>query len=93
VEPDPEDQAKLKDVEEIEVEFCHDGRLITTTTMKDGTLQVEDDERYSIRNEVITITHPDYKRMVMFRMDDGQLRVHSEQFIALLDPVKEKSGS
>lgn len=87
VEPDAEDRAALEEIDTITVEFAQDGKLITTVVEKDGTASVEDDERYRIDGDLITITHPDYTKQAMYRFEGDQLRVHSPRFIMLMEPV------
>jgi hypothetical protein len=89
VEPDAEDRAALADMDTITVEFTNDGRLITTVVENDGTAAIEDDERYRIEGDVITITHPDYTMRAMYRFEGDQLRLHSPKFIMLMNPVVE----
>ncbi len=78
---------------EATVEFLRDGRLIVTKILQDGSIHVEDRERYRIDGKVITVRHPDYEFDAMFRFDGQKLKVHSERFIAVLDPIKPGSES
>jgi len=88
VDPDPEDRAKLENLDDGLVEFSRDGRLITTYFYDDGTATVQDRERYRINGDRIEITHPDYAFTAMYRMDGEQLRIHSKQFIIQMNPIK-----
>ena len=87
VEPDAEDRASLEDVDTITLEFTEDGKLITTVVENDGSAKIEDDERFRIDGDVITITHPDYTMRAMYRFEGDQLRMHSPKFILLMNPV------
>jgi len=78
---------------EATVEFLPDGKLIVTKVMQDGSIHVEDRERYRIEGKVITVRHPDYVFDAMFRFDGQKLKIHSERFIAVLDPIKPGSES
>ncbi|MBN1491498.1 MAG: hypothetical protein JXA69_16420 [Phycisphaerae bacterium] len=61
IEPAPEDRARIEDnIEEITVEFTIDGRMITRTTDPDGRTVVDCRSRYSVDDEVITISNPEY---------------------------------
>ena len=78
---------------EATVEFLPDGKLIVTKVLQDGSIQVEDRERYRIEGKVITVWHPDYEFDAMYRFDGPKLMVHSERFIVVLDPIKPGSES
>lgn len=91
VEPDPEDRVALEEIDTITVEFTDDGKLITTVVENDGSATIEDDERYRISGDVITITHPQYTMRAMYRFEDDQLRLHSPKFIMLMNPVIDDS--
>ncbi len=78
---------------EATVEFMPDGKLIVTKVLQDGSIHVEDRERYRIEGKVITVWHPDYEFDAMYRFDGQKLKVHSERFIAVLDPIKPGSES
>ena len=78
---------------EATVEFLPDGKLIVTKVLQDGSIHVEDRERYRIEGKVITVRHPDYQFDVIYRFDGQKLKLHSERFIAILDPIKPGSES
>ena len=84
------DKDAYPDATEMIVEFRPDGRVITTTTYKDGRKTVEDEERYIVdaENGVLTLKAEDREIVAMYRFDGKQLRVHSERFIVLADPVE-----
>jgi hypothetical protein len=88
VEPDESDRAALADVETMIVEFTDSGKVVTTVVKKDGSASAEDDERFRIDRDFITITHPDYTLWALFRFEGDQLRMHSPKFIMLLNPVR-----
>lgn len=86
------DSANYPDFASMVVEFRRDGRVITTTTYKDGRKTVEDQERYSVdvEDNLLTLKTGDREIVSMYRFDfDGKrVRVHSERFIVLADLVE-----
>lgn len=88
VEPDASDRAELEPIESMLVYFSKDGRIITTTLMKDGSAELRTNERYSVRNDVIEVESPDGDFAALFRMEGDNLRIHSEQFVLVMRPVK-----
>jgi|GEM_PF-2795947 len=90
IEPDESDRAEIEaNIQAMTLEFTPDGRIITTATQPDGTVVVSDRDRYRVDGELITISNPEYDLKVMYRFEDKQLRVHSNQFVMLMDPVSE----
>ena len=85
------DAAHYPEFRKMVFEFQRNGRLVTTTTLADGRVEVIDNERYAIDalDNVITISTPDSEIIAMYRLDGEQLRVHSERFIVLADPYRE----
>lgn len=88
VEPDEEDRAEIANHQAMLVAFGRDGGLTTTVIRTDGTVELEDRQRYRIDDDVITITHPNYELKAMYRFEEQQLRLHSEQFVILMDPIR-----
>jgi hypothetical protein len=89
--PDPEDRERIEEnIEAMTVEFTPDGKIITETTRPDGSIERKDDSRFKIDGEVIILSTPEYDMHVMYRFEGEQLRVHSEQFVMLMDPIKEQ---
>jgi hypothetical protein len=91
IEPDAEDRAVIEDMQAMLLKFDHDGKLTTIVLKKDGTAEFEDRQRFQIDDDVVTITHPDYKMKAMYRFEDGNLRLHSPQFVAELRPIRPMS--
>ena len=48
-------------------------------------------QRYRIEGQVITLSHPDYELQAMYRFDGDLLRVHSERFIVVMEPVEKQA--
>jgi hypothetical protein len=73
------------------VEFTHDGRIITTKTLMDGRVVVEDQDRYSVDpdDNVIRIKSPEYDLTALYRFEGDQLRIHSDRFVVQMDPLKD----
>jgi hypothetical protein len=78
VDPDPSDRADLESIQTVLVEFHPSGKLVTTTFKTDGTVEVEDEETYSIEEDVIEISHPDYERVMLYRFEGDVLRIHDD---------------
>lgn len=87
VEPDADDRDALAEIDTMTIRFEQDGTLITTTVLDDGSATIEDDERYAVAGDVLTITHPDYTTRAMYRFEGDQLRIHAPQFIVLMNPI------
>ncbi len=88
IDPDLEDRAAIELIQGMLVEFSEDGTLTTTTFRTDGTVEIDDRQRYQIDDDVISIKHPDYEFTAMFRFEEDHLRLHSETFVAILEPVR-----
>ena len=71
------------------IEFRPDGRVITTTTYKDGRKTIEDQERYAVNahDKVLTLKTADREIVAMYRFEGKRLRVHSDRFIVVADPL------
>ena len=74
---------------EFVIEFRQDGRLVSTITAANGTVTIYDEDRYwtDPEDRVITVTTAEWEVAAMYRFEGKQLRVHSERFIVLMDPV------
>ena len=65
------------------VEFKSNGRVITTTTKPDGTVEVFD-ETYRVVGDTLIINKPGYLVNARFGMSGNQLTVSAEDFSAVL---------
>lgn len=88
IEPDESDRADIQKIDALLVEFRPDGHVITTTLYNDGTARITKDERYKVNGDVIEFEGPDYELVAMYRMDGQNLRLHSEQFVYTMAPIK-----
>jgi len=75
-----EDQAAVKDVESIFVEFLSDGRLRTSVKHKDGSVDREDDETYKVDGDAVVIRHPNYERRVQYTLAGDTMHISSDRF-------------
>jgi len=64
------------------VEFQREGHLITTTTYRDGTVDVED-ERYRVVGSTIVINRPGYLINGKYRIDGSMLVIDAENYSAV----------
>ena len=90
LDPDESDrQAVEENLKEMTVEFTHCGKIVTTKTLKDGRVVVENQDRYSVDpdDSVIRIKSPEYDLTALYRFEGDQLRIHSEKFVVQMDPL------
>ncbi len=66
------------------VEFRSNGRVITTTTTADGSVEVSD-ETYRVTGSTLIINRPGFLINARFSIDGDQLVVSAEEFSAVLE--------
>lgn len=64
------------------LEFQREGHLITTTTYRDGTVDVED-ERYRVVGDTIVINRPGYLINGKYRIDGNMLVIDASNYSAV----------
>lgn len=64
------------------LEFQREGHLITTTTYRDGTVDVED-ERYRVVGSTLVINRPGYLINAKYNIDGSVLVIDSEKYSAV----------
>ena len=65
------------------VEFRRNGRVLTTTTLKDGTVESAD-ETYRVVGDTLIINRPGYLVNARFQVSGTQLIISAERFSAVL---------
>lgn len=65
------------------VEFRRNGRVLTTTTLKDGTVESAD-ESYRVVGDTLIINRPGYLVNARFQVSGNQLVISAERFSAVL---------
>lgn len=65
------------------VEFTPRGRVLTTTTLKDGTVEVAD-ESYRVVGDTLIVNRPGYLVNARFQMAEDQLIISADHFSAVL---------
>ena len=65
------------------VEFRPDGRVITTTTFRDGASRT-DDESYRIAGDTLIVNKPGYLVNYRYTLDGGRMTVRAERVTATL---------
>jgi hypothetical protein len=65
------------------VEFHPNGRVVTTTTMVDGTVKVSD-EKYRVVGSTLIINSPGYLINAEYDIDGNEMIVSAEEFRAVL---------
>ena len=69
------------------VEFRSNGRIVTTTTLADGTV-TEANESYRVVSDTLIINHDDYITNARFSVSGDELVVSAEEFSAVLRQLR-----
>jgi hypothetical protein len=65
------------------VEFRENGRVLTTTTLKDGTVEVAD-ESYRVVGETLIVNRPGYLINARFSISASEMVISADRFSAVL---------
>ncbi len=71
------------------VEFRKNGQILTSLTASDNTVLCENRAHFKVKDDTLTFEGPDFPPRGMFCFDGVELRLHTEDFILVLEPVEE----
>lgn len=74
------DQDRIDNIESVYVEFQRGGAMKTVVLHKDGSKDVEDNERYHVSGNTLVIRHPDYERRMTFKLSDEKMQISAKDF-------------
>jgi hypothetical protein len=75
------------DFESFTIEFKRDGTMVTTEVNSEGEVVIDDEQRYRVDGRMFVVRGPDGELDMLYRFDDGRLRLVSERFHAILEPL------